>query len=224
MSTERAAGRSRLRRLARRLIRHAGLILPGHRSDWARAMTHEVEHIGDDREALRWAAGSVFASYRERGFMTRGFFVSGALVLAALLLIEGSHIVLQRLTQDRIVQFAIESLPRSLVTTDSGSLVPLSVMLVVAVSLPLAVIAGVLGGKLVRWSPARARGVIKATIVLDAAFLATIILLNTVTGPEVPFAASTALLWLIRVLFVAVPLLIALRANRERPGVDAATG
>src|SRR5207248_932494 len=56
-----------LRPLACRLIKHAANVLPGSRSDWAQAMTNELEYVECDVTALRWAAGCVLASYIERG-------------------------------------------------------------------------------------------------------------------------------------------------------------
>src|SRR6184192_416371 len=56
-----------LRRIAFRLIDHAGRILPPSHAIWARAMKHELHHIEGDLEGLRWAAGCVIASYIERG-------------------------------------------------------------------------------------------------------------------------------------------------------------
>lgn len=55
-----------LRRMALAVARHAAAILPPARSSWAEAMRCEVECIQDDRAALGWAIGSVFASYGER--------------------------------------------------------------------------------------------------------------------------------------------------------------
>ena len=62
--TERA---SLVRRLASALIAHAANVLPPLRSPWGEAMKHELDHIEDDVEAVRWAAGCVIASYLERG-------------------------------------------------------------------------------------------------------------------------------------------------------------
>ena len=56
-----------LRRIAFRLIDHAGKILPPSHAIWAQAMKHELHHIEGDLEGLRWAAGCVIASYIERG-------------------------------------------------------------------------------------------------------------------------------------------------------------
>ena len=58
---------SLLRRLARRLMRQAVNVVPASRSDWAQAMTNELDHVERDFTALRWATGCVMASYIERG-------------------------------------------------------------------------------------------------------------------------------------------------------------
>jgi len=56
----------RWRRLAMRLVQHAGSAMPGARTHWARAMRCEIDYIADDMAALRWALGCVLASYRAR--------------------------------------------------------------------------------------------------------------------------------------------------------------
>jgi pimeloyl-ACP methyl ester carboxylesterase len=60
------AGPGRWRRLAVRLAQHASWVLPGSRSPWADAMRRELDYIGDDAAALRWAFGCILASYRAR--------------------------------------------------------------------------------------------------------------------------------------------------------------
>jgi hypothetical protein len=55
-----------VRVIAARLVAHAARVLPRGRSDWARAMQTEIEHIASNSAALRWAAGCVYASYAER--------------------------------------------------------------------------------------------------------------------------------------------------------------
>jgi hypothetical protein len=60
------ASPSRWRRLAVKLAQHAASVLPGARSPWADAMRHELDYIGDDSVAVRWALGCIAASYRAR--------------------------------------------------------------------------------------------------------------------------------------------------------------
>jgi hypothetical protein len=57
---------NRWRRWAVRLALHAASVMPGARSPWADAMRRELDYIPDDAAALRWALGSVLASYRSR--------------------------------------------------------------------------------------------------------------------------------------------------------------
>lgn len=57
---------NRWRRLAVKLMQHAARILPGARSPWADAMRRELDYIGDDPAAVRWALGCILASYRAR--------------------------------------------------------------------------------------------------------------------------------------------------------------
>jgi hypothetical protein len=56
----------RWRRLAVKLAQHAACVMPGARSPWAEAMRRELDYIGDDSAALRWAFGCIVASYRAR--------------------------------------------------------------------------------------------------------------------------------------------------------------
>ena len=60
------AAPNRWRRLAVKLMQHAAWILPGARSPWADAMRRELDYIGDDPAAVRWALGCILASYRAR--------------------------------------------------------------------------------------------------------------------------------------------------------------
>ena len=54
------------RRLAVALTRRAGQLLPTSRLDWAKAMQGELDHLGSDQDALRWAIGCVVAGTKER--------------------------------------------------------------------------------------------------------------------------------------------------------------
>jgi hypothetical protein len=58
-----------LRRISCALITHARSVLPPNRSQWAEAMKSELNHIENDLEGTKWAAGCVIASYREGGRM-----------------------------------------------------------------------------------------------------------------------------------------------------------
>jgi hypothetical protein len=53
----------RLRMIAVVLAEHASHVMPRMRSPWADAMRRELDYIEDDHAALRWAIGSVSASY-----------------------------------------------------------------------------------------------------------------------------------------------------------------
>jgi hypothetical protein len=53
-------------RLAIRLVRHAGKVLPPNREHWADAMAAELAHIPENAAALKWAVGCVVAGYSER--------------------------------------------------------------------------------------------------------------------------------------------------------------
>jgi hypothetical protein len=54
------------RRLALQLAQHAAAVLPNASSPWAEAMRRELDYIGDDPAAVRWALGCILASYRVR--------------------------------------------------------------------------------------------------------------------------------------------------------------
>jgi hypothetical protein len=72
------------RRLALALMAHAARILPPARSEWARAMQHEISHIPRDLDALSWAVGCVLASYVERSTIMNvlhAWYVRAALAL-----------------------------------------------------------------------------------------------------------------------------------------------
>lgn len=58
---------SALKQIALALMAHACRVLPNSRSEWGKAMTHELDHIESGWVALRWSAGCVIASYVERG-------------------------------------------------------------------------------------------------------------------------------------------------------------
>jgi hypothetical protein len=56
------------RRLARRLVGHAEMVLLPIRPSWAGVLKSELEHVPADPQALRWAVGCLWASYMERYF------------------------------------------------------------------------------------------------------------------------------------------------------------
>lgn len=204
---------------ARRLAAHAARVLPSHRADWARAMQSEVDQLSRDSVALRWALGSVVASYLERITLMRNFAFLAALVTAGLVVIEGSHLLTQYLFQQRLIEWLTTALPVSLLTTDAGGYEPMGVLLTAIISAPVALAAFVVGRTLFRLAPERARAAISAIIVTDAIFLAAAIVISLslmLSGEESLLATipSTAILWAIRVMFVALPLLGLLFVNR----------
>ena len=54
------------RRIAHALVRFAAHLMPSSQRRWATAMVHETAHVEGCSEALRWAAGCVFAAGAER--------------------------------------------------------------------------------------------------------------------------------------------------------------
>jgi len=87
----------RWRRIALKLVGHASWVLPGARSGWADAMRRELDYIGDDRTALRWAIGCVTASYsarlaalpRLRWRIATGPVVAGSMLLLVTMALQG---------------------------------------------------------------------------------------------------------------------------------------
>jgi hypothetical protein len=77
-------------------------MLPPSRSPWAEAMKSELDHIDNDLEATKWAAGCVIASYLEGGrMMNQSFgnivrkpsaFLPLAMSVTALALLAGAYI------------------------------------------------------------------------------------------------------------------------------------
>jgi hypothetical protein len=72
------------RALAQQVLRHGALLLPPERSSWANVMQREAEYIDDDREALRWAWGSVRAGLAERLWALRSSEILSARAIGAL--------------------------------------------------------------------------------------------------------------------------------------------
>jgi hypothetical protein len=91
-----------LRRISCALITHAKSVLPPNRSQWAEAMKSELDHIENDLEATKWAAGCVIASYLEGGSMMDQSFgnmvrkpsalLPLAMSITALVLLGGAYI------------------------------------------------------------------------------------------------------------------------------------
>jgi hypothetical protein len=81
------APKSLSRILADVLVRHAGKALPAsfrQRQEWSAAMQREQDEIAQDREALFWAFGCLFASYSER---IRAMNLVDAVAVRALLIV-----------------------------------------------------------------------------------------------------------------------------------------
>ena len=92
-----SAQSGRWRRIALKIVGHASWVLPGARSGWADAMRSELDYIGDDRAALRWAIGCVTASYLARlaalprlGWrVATGPVVAGSMLLLVAMALQG---------------------------------------------------------------------------------------------------------------------------------------
>lgn len=53
-------------RTARCLIKHAAMVAPGERAEWAQAMSNELDYLSPDLSAVGWALGCLWACYAER--------------------------------------------------------------------------------------------------------------------------------------------------------------
>jgi hypothetical protein len=73
-----------IRRAACALADYAVRVAPGEHADWARAMRSEIDHIGNDSEALRWALGCIEASWRMRSES-----MSGPVLIVARIVVAG---------------------------------------------------------------------------------------------------------------------------------------
>lgn len=54
------------RQVARGLVKHAAMISPGERAEWARAMINELDYLSPDMSAVGWALGCIWVCYSER--------------------------------------------------------------------------------------------------------------------------------------------------------------
>ena len=55
-----------IRGVARALVKHAAMVSPGERAEWAQAMTNELDYLSPDLSAVGWALGCLWACYVER--------------------------------------------------------------------------------------------------------------------------------------------------------------
>ena len=54
------------RQVARALVRHAALVSPGERAEWAQAMINELDYLSPDTSTVGWALGCIWVCYSER--------------------------------------------------------------------------------------------------------------------------------------------------------------
>ena len=54
------------RGVARALVKHATMVSPGERTEWAQAMTNELDYLSPDLSAVGWAFGCLWVCYVER--------------------------------------------------------------------------------------------------------------------------------------------------------------
>lgn len=78
------------RALAERLLSHAAKIMPANRRDWGLAMRAELVAIASTRDALAFAAGCVWAAYRERISPMRIALLTSRLAVAAVSLLTAA--------------------------------------------------------------------------------------------------------------------------------------
>lgn len=118
------------------LLNHAARVLPAERAEWARAMAHELDHIGDAFEALRWSLGCVMASYLMRiDHMMRVKFDVPHWLLSLEVLVCLGPLTLLWLAAMYVVLIDGASGARIVVPTIIGTLGPLSLLLALRVSI-----------------------------------------------------------------------------------------
>jgi hypothetical protein len=54
------------RRVARGLLKHAAMVSPGERAEWAQAMSNEFDYLSPGMSAVGWALGCLLVCYSER--------------------------------------------------------------------------------------------------------------------------------------------------------------
>jgi len=79
-----------VRALAERLLDHAAKVMPAARRDWAQAMRAELTVITSADDALAFAAGCVWAAYRERISPMRIALLAGRLAVAVVSLLTAA--------------------------------------------------------------------------------------------------------------------------------------
>lgn len=79
-----------IRALAERLLDHAAVVMPAARRDWGLAMRAELAAIASADDALAFAAGCVWAAYRERISPMRIALLTGRLAVAAVSLLTAA--------------------------------------------------------------------------------------------------------------------------------------
>jgi hypothetical protein len=47
-------------------MKHAAMVSPGERAEWAQAMVNELDYLSPDMSAIGWALGCIFVCYSER--------------------------------------------------------------------------------------------------------------------------------------------------------------
>ena len=78
------------RALAERLLDHAARVMPAARRDWGLAMRAELTAIASTEDALAFAAGCVWAAYRERISPMKIALLTGRLAVAAVSLLTAA--------------------------------------------------------------------------------------------------------------------------------------
>jgi hypothetical protein len=52
--------------VARALVKHAAMVSPGERAEWAQAMINELDYLSPDMSAVGWSLGCLIVCYSER--------------------------------------------------------------------------------------------------------------------------------------------------------------
>lgn len=149
------------RQLARRLVRHAAAVLRSARPSWSNAMESELENIADDHDSLLWALGCVRAGYSERLRNSWGFSMLLALITGV------AFALTQGLLSGVVAAVTWPRLHSPFAQTHLHLL--LTLYSVIAVTVPISVVAARFGRLLARLSR---RSSVALPIIAIAAWLA----------------------------------------------------
>jgi len=191
------------RNIARRLSFFAAAVLPSNRTDWAKAMVNELEHISDDHAALKWAIGCLFTSIIARvkfmvgmGISIRQAAAIMSLSVVALSLVFGGVLAAEAVSVSPLALYLGNN------TIFSGTLLAVAIL-----SLTLVPMAYLTGYGLRLWVPALSGRMIPVVAVF---WTLSLVWIQVYVLP-VPTKYT-----ILKILVVVIPLVLG--GYRRRPG------